>query len=172
MPAFYVRVGQAADIPAIMSIIDSAKSFLHQQNIDQWQGTYPDQPAVAQDVANGTNRVLVMDGQVVGTGSLIEGPDPFYLPIEGEGWAGEADYMMIHRFALSDQVRGHHLSQLFLSNLLSEAYTRGYRDVRIDTHAENVIMQAAITGNGFTYRGVVRLDEPVPERNAYQLIMD
>ncbi|WP_225046783.1 GNAT family N-acetyltransferase [Lacticaseibacillus kribbianus] len=171
MPAIYTRQGTAADIPAIMGIISDARAFLKAQGINQWQGTYPDQPAVEADIAQATNRVLVMDGTVVGTASLIVGPDPFYKRIDGDGWVGTADYMMIHRFAASAKVRGQRLSKLFMTSLLSEAYRRGFRDVRIDTHAQNQIMQHVILGNGFQFRGIVYLDEPVPERNAYQLVM-
>lgn len=171
MTAIYTRAGQSTDIPAIMQILADARQFLKEQNINQWQGSYPDQAAIEKDLAARTNRVLVMDGQVVGNASLLAGPDPFYLPIDGDGWQGAADYMMIHRFAVSAKIRGQRLSKFFISNLVSEAYAKGYRDLRIDTHAENKIMQHVITGNGFLFRGIVYLDEPVPERNAYQLLL-
>lgn len=171
MTTIYVRQGTQADIPAIMGIIDDARAFLHAQGINQWQGTYPDQPAVAADIQKGTNRLLIVDGVVAGNASLLEGPDPFYGKIDGAGWQGAQSYMMIHRFAVAAKVRGQHLSKLFMSNLISEAYARGFRDLRIDTHAQNQIMQHVILGNGFTFRGIVYLDEPVPERNAYQLLL-
>ncbi|MCI1985180.1 MAG: GNAT family N-acetyltransferase [Lactobacillus sp.] len=171
MPAIFVRPGNTADVPAIMTIIESARTFLADQKINQWQGTYPDVAAVEEDIANETNRVLVVDGQVAGTASLIDGPDPFYRRIDGEGWQGKGPYMMIHRFALDGRVRGQQLSRFFMSNLISEAYAAGYRDLRIDTHAQNKIMQHVIVGNGYQFRGIVYLDEPVPERNAYQLVL-
>lgn len=171
MATIYVRKGTQKDISAIMGIIGDARAFLHAQHINQWQGTYPDQPAVEADIQKGTNRLLMVDGLVAGNASLLEGPDPFYGKIDGEGWQGDASYMMIHRFAVSAKIRGQHLSKFFMSNLITEAYSRGFRDVRIDTHAQNQIMQHVILGNGFTYRGVVYLDEPVPERNAYQLLL-
>lgn len=174
MPALFVRPGQSADVPAILAVIAGARAFLGHQHIDQWQGSYPDAAAVEQDIARGVNRVLVMDGQVVGTASLIQGPDPFYKYIEGGTWIGGADvpYYAIHRFALGDAGRGLHLSRVFMTSLLSELYSRGVRDVRIDTHPDNRIMQHVVTGNGFAHRGTVYLDEPVPERLAYQLVME
>ncbi|WP_461214959.1 GNAT family N-acetyltransferase [Lacticaseibacillus sp. GG6-2] len=172
MPAIFVRPGTTADIPAIMAIIASARAFLGAQRINQWQGTYPDQPAVEQDIADETNRVLVVDGRVAGTASLLDGPDPFYKRIDGDGWQGSKPYMMIHRFALDGHYRGQQLSRFFMSNLTSEAYALGYRDLRIDTHAQNQIMQHVIAAAGYQFRGIVYLDEPVPERNAYQLLLD
>lgn len=166
-----MRPGTKQDIPNIMSIIADARAFLASQHIDQWQGSYPDQAAVEQDLQAKTNRLLIVDGTVAGIASLIPGPDPFYVRIDGGSWHGDLDYMAIHRFAVSSKVRGQNLSRFFMSNLITEAYSRGYRDVRVDTHAANKIMQAVVGGNGFVYRGVVYLDEPVPERNAYQLLL-
>jgi GNAT superfamily N-acetyltransferase len=172
MAAIFVRPGTQKDIDAILSIIQSAREFLAQQGIDQWQGTYPDRAAVQKDIDDETNRVLIVDGKVAGTGSLIDGPDPFYKRIDGDGWIGDRKYMMIHRFALDGNVRGQQLSKFFMSNLTTEAYSLGYRDLRIDTHAQNQIMQHVIKAAGYQFRGIVYLDEPVPERNAYQLLLD
>ena len=173
MPAIFVRPGQPDDVQAIMNVIAGARAFLGSQNIDQWQGSYPDVAAVRTDIARGVNRVLVVDGVVTGIASLIQGPDPFYQYIEGEGWIGgpDAPYYAIHRFAIGNAGRGLHLSRAFLTALLSELYGMGVRDVRIDTHGDNKIMQHVVLSNGFQHRGLVYLDEPVPERLAYQLIL-
>jgi GNAT superfamily N-acetyltransferase len=172
MPAVFVRPGRPDDVDAIMTVIAGARAFLGSQNIDQWQGNYPDRAAVELDIQNQANRVLVVDGRVVGIASLIQGPDPFYKYIEGGSWIGGADvpYYAIHRFAIGDAGRGLHLSRAFLTALLSELYSRGVRDVRIDTHPDNKIMQHVVLSNGFEHRGLVYLDEPVPERLAYQLV--
>lgn len=172
MPVLFTRPGVVTDIPAILGVIADARAFLGQQQIDQWQGTYPDAGIVEQDIARGVNRVLVLDDQVVGTATLITGVDPFYLEIDGAWVNGpRAPYAAIHRFAIGDTGRGQHLTRAFFTSLLSELYRDGIRDVRIDTHPENVIMQHVVTSNGFIHRGTVQVDEPVPERLAYQLLM-
>lgn len=173
MPVIFVRPGRPEDVPAIMAIIAGARAFLHSQHIDQWQGSYPNQPAVEEDIAAGHNRVLTVDGKVVGMASLIPGPDPYYKFLEGKWTNGaEAAYYAIHRFALGDAGRGLHLTRPFFTALISELYRDGVRDVRIDTHADNKIMQHVVKSNGFAPRGIVYLDEPVAERLAYQLVID
>ena len=164
----FMRVAMPADIPAMMKVIASARQFLGAQGIDQWQGTYPDQAAIEQDIATGIGRVLIVDGRVAGVAALVVGPDPHYLRIDGAGWLADVPYLAVHRFAL-DGIRGKQLSRVFFSNIMSEAYRRGFDDLRVDTHAKNVIMQHAITGMGFDFRGIVYMDEPVPERNAYEV---
>ncbi len=46
-------------------------------------------------------------------------------------------------------------------------------DFRIDTHPENIPMQAVIRDNGFTKQGIVRIDEGTDSsiRWAYQLLL-
>ena len=61
----FMRVAMPADIPAMMKVIASARQFLGAQGIDQWQGTYPDQAAIEQDIATGIGRVLIVDGRVL-----------------------------------------------------------------------------------------------------------
>ncbi|OFN12627.1 acetyltransferase [Lactobacillus sp. HMSC072E07] len=165
----FMRVAMPADIPAMMKVIASARQFLGAQGIDQWQGTYPDQAAIEQDIATGIGRVLIVDGRVAGVAALVVGPDPHYLRIDGAGWLADVPYLAVHRFALDGSIRGKQLSRVFFSNIMSEAYRRGFDDLRVDTHAKNVIMQHAITGMGFEFRGIVYMDEPVPERNAYEV---
>ena len=92
-----------------------------------------DQAAVEQDVATGIGRVLVVDGQVAGIATLVEGPDPHYLKIDGAGWLADVPYLAVHRFALDGIIRGHQLSKVFFSNIMSEAYRRGVYDLRVDT---------------------------------------
>ena len=92
MPVMLMRTATREDIPAMMKIIASARQFLGEQGISQWQGTYPDQAAVEQDVATGIGRVLVVDGQVAGIAALVEGPDPHYLKIDGAGWLADVPY--------------------------------------------------------------------------------
>lgn len=169
MSTIFMRTATTNDIPDMMRVIASARKFLGDQGIPQWQGTYPDQAAIEQDIATGIGRVLVVDGKVAGLAALVVGPDPHYLRIDGEGWLADVPYLAVHRFALDGSIRGKQLSRVFLSNIMSEAYRRGFTDLRVDTHAQNVIMQHAITGMGFDFRGIVYMDEPVPERNAYEV---
>ncbi|TLF38283.1 acetyltransferase [Lacticaseibacillus zeae] len=169
MSTIFMRTATTNDIPDMMRVIASARKFSGDQGIPQWQGTYPDQAAIEQDIATGIGRVLVVDGKVAGLAALVVGPDPHYLRIDGEGWLADVPYLAVHRFALDGSIRGKQLSRVFFSNIMSEAYRRGFTDLRVDTHAQNVIMQHAITGMGFDFRGIVYMDEPVPERNAYEV---
>lgn len=174
MTTTYLRQAKMADLPVIMKIIDEAKAYLKQQNVDQWQHGYPEQNDMAADVAAGVNYVMVRDGVIVGTASLLQGIDDNYKVIDQGKWLGAADttYTSIHRIAVAAGYRGQHLSETLITNLLTLSLQLGYADVRIDTHPENLGMQHVIKQNGFEYRGIIYMHEPKEPRYAYQLLLN
>ncbi|MFD1317720.1 GNAT family N-acetyltransferase [Loigolactobacillus zhaoyuanensis] len=171
MTTTYLRQARTADLPVIMKIINEAKAYLKQQNVDQWQHGYPEQSDMTADVAAGLNYVLIRDDVIVGTATLQRGIDDNYKVIEQGTWRGaaEATYTSIHRIAVAAGYRGQHLSETLITNLLTLSLQLGYADVRIDTHPENVGMQHVIKQNGFEYRGIIYMHEPKEPRYAYQL---
>ncbi|MCF6515414.1 GNAT family N-acetyltransferase [Lactobacillus sp. S2-2] len=177
MSRIYVRKATKTDLPAIKNIIDNAKQYLGEQGINQWQRSYPDSKVIEADVDDGIAYVLEVDGNVAGSASLHLGIDTDYLNIEDGDWINgtEAHYSAIHRVAVLSDYRGQGLSGKFLSNLLSISAFQGFKDVRIDTHPDNVGMQHVILSNGFEKRGIVHMNQstaPGTERFAYQQILN
>ncbi|MGX7043258.1 GNAT family N-acetyltransferase [Leuconostoc holzapfelii] len=174
MPAVYMRQAQADDLLDIKAIIDSGREYLKQQGLNQWQMGYPNQDTIATDLDLRQGYVLVVDHQVAGYAAVIVGEDPVYGVIEAGQWLNDdKSYVALHRFAMSNQFRGQKLAQRFMTAILSHFYEQNQRDFRIDTHPENLAMQAVITGNGFQKRGNVHIHEG-EDRNvrwAYQLVL-
>ncbi|PLC31964.1 acetyltransferase, partial [Lacticaseibacillus rhamnosus] len=106
---------------------------------------------------------------LAGVAALVVGADAQYLRIDGGGWLADVQYLAVRRFAVDGRIRGNEVSRVLFSNIMSEAYRRGFDDLRVDTHAKNVIMQHAISGKGFDCLGIVYKDEPFPKRNAYEI---
>lgn len=177
MAASYLRQARNEDIPEIKNIIHGAIEFLHEQGIDQWQKGYPSDGDLETDVKNGIGYVLIFDDQIAGFAALHQGLDINYLNIHDGEWINgvEGRYTAIHRIAVSPNFRGQRLSQEMMSGLITISGILGYRDVRIDTHPENMAMQHVITSNGFEKRGVIYMQENGHEetpRYAYQFIID
>lgn len=169
-----MRQAQADDLQKITAIIDSGREYLKQQGLNQWQMGYPNQETIATDLALKQGYVLVVDDTVAGYAAVIVGEDPVYGVIEAGQWLNDdKHYVALHRFAMSNQFRGQKLAQRFMTAILSYFYAQNQRDFRIDTHPENLAMQAVITGNGFEKRGNVHIHEGA-DRNvrwAYQLML-
>ncbi|CAM3126433.1 GNAT family N-acetyltransferase [Leuconostoc rapi] len=170
-----MRQAQNSDLAAIDTIIENARFYLKQQEINQWQLGYPNQETILRDLEKKYGYVLIVDNQVAGYVAIIMGEDPVYTKIESGQWLNQsADYVAIHRFALSHLYRGQKLAQRFMTAILTYFFDKDVIDFRIDTHPENMPMQAVIKGNGFVKRGIVYIDEGDTKqvRWAYQLFLN
>ncbi|MTV81371.1 GNAT family N-acetyltransferase [Secundilactobacillus folii] len=174
MSVSYLRRAVESDLPAIKRIISDAKAYLKAQKINQWQDGYPDDAILKQDIEDGITYVLIIDNQLAGTAALHQGIDIDYLKIDDGSWKNgiDAHYTAIHRIALAGNFRGKHLSEKLMSGLITISSLLGFKDIRIDTHPENVGMQRVITSNGFEKRGKVYMHSSNDLRIAYQLLID
>jgi len=172
MALIYMRKAETSDIDAIMEVIDEAKALLKADGSTQWQDGHPDRDMLLEDIANGFARVLIVDGDVAGTATLMTTDDPNYSKIEG-AWQDTTDqYATIHRIAISAKYRGMKLSKFFFSDLISDTYAQGIRHMRIDTHKLNKRMQHLAGEFGFEYTGIIYVPDAVDgKRLAYELSM-
>jgi len=169
----FTRPATPADLDTIQEIFDAGKDYLKSQGLPQWQdGHGPTIADTEPEILAGQGHVLVVDGVVSGYTSLIPEPDGSPDLAEGAFDVGYGQYVAIHRVALSPAVRGRGLSGGFMRDVLQAAREAGYRDIRIDTHPGNEIMQKVIMQMGFVYKGIMELDIPNGTRYAYQLVLD
>ena len=172
-----MRPATVDDIPAIVATLEAGRSLLAADGIDQWQdGAGPDVDLVTSDVARGWGRVFLVDGQVAATAALIDEPEPNYAHMLEGAWQVRGDaavpYATIHRVAVAPAFRGMHVAQRFYARLIEEARARGFAEIRVDTHADNVRMQHVIASAGFTRACTVLIgNNPKDLRWAYQLFL-
>ena len=171
-----MRPATVDDVPAIVATLEAGRALLAADGIDQWQnGTGPDVDLVTEDVERGWGRVFLVDGQVAATAALIDEPEPNYAHMLEGAWQVRGDaapYATIHRVAVAPAFRGMHVAQRFYARLIEEARARGFAEIRVDTHADNVRMQHVIASAGFTRACTVLIgNNPKDLRWAYQLFL-
>lgn len=156
-----IRKANAADTPIIRDIIDKAKAFMRKNdNPYQWdEADYPGNK-VPGDIEKGNGYVVERNGKVCGYFAFILGKDPTYTHIEGEWLDDVKDYGTIHRVA-SDGTE-HEV----LEEVLEYAFSV-IDNIRIDTHEANGPMRHKLEKNGFTYCGIIYVEDGTPRR-AYQ----
>lgn len=168
----YVRQATLGDLSEISAIFEDAKKVLSNDGSSQWQNGSPSIENFKKDIEDGCCYVLIVDEEVAGMASLIEGPDKNYQRIDSGEWKNKSDdYIAIHRVAISSKYQGMHLNDTLFACLLTVIETKGFKHVRIDTHLKNQRLQHIADKFGFEYRGIVYIeDETVePERKAYEL---
>lgn len=154
----YLRRAEMKDLPQIESIIQDGKTHLAAQNIDQWQGGYPNTNVLVDDIQNGHTVVLVEGYEVLGTAAVIPAPDESYEEIDGEWLTHDNTYIAIHRVAVSANHRGQGLSGKLFAAIFAEIEANSsIKGIRIDTHPDNKGMQHVIKKAGFSETGTVEV---------------
>ena len=167
-----IRRAEINDTERILSVLESGRIFLQSQGLSQWQDGYGPDQYVEEDIANSWGYVLLSQDDIIcGYAALVEGVDECYTNIKDGCWDNShRKYISIHGVAIDADFRGKNFAILFMRGLIEIAGGIGYRDIRIDTHPLNQIMQKVILRAGFVYRGMVEFDMPDGKRKAYQLI--
>lgn len=171
MGTIFVRKATEQDLAEIMMIINHARALLKADGSEQWQNGNPSEETILQDIEKGYGQLLIVNGEIAGTAALLTDPDPNYEIIHDGSWNNDLHpYATIHRLAISNKFRGMRLANYLFSNLLTLAYSQGFRNFRIDTHEKNLRTQGLIEKFGFEYRGRIFVDPtPEGERKAYEL---
>ena len=167
-----ICIAKANDIEKILSVLESGREFLQSQGLSQWQDGYGPSRYVEEDIAHKWGYVLISQENIIcGYAALIDGVDECYTNIRDGCWDDSHEkYISIHSVAIDAGFRGKGYAELFMRGLIEIAGGIGYRDIRIDTHPLNEIMQKVIVRAGFEYRGAVEFAIPDGKRMAYQLI--
>lgn len=170
MPQISIRRSTTADLDRIMEIVAQAKALLKADGNPQWQDGHPTRQMYATDISQQTNWVLTVGDQIAGTATLQLTSEPTYATIDGAWKRPDDQYATIHRIAISADFRGQHLSNFFLSNLITVGRLQGISNFRLDTHPVNHRVQALAKRFGFEKRGVVQVvDKLDTHRYAFEL---
>ncbi|MCI5774206.1 MAG: GNAT family N-acetyltransferase [Erysipelotrichaceae bacterium] len=166
-----IRLARQEDILAISKLFDQAIAYFKQHAIDQWQNGYPNQDTIVNDVANGWGYVAIKDGKIVGYSAIIMESDPNYEHIEDGAWLNERPYGVIHRVVVDNECKGQGIGSWFFDHAQAMAEKKGYQDLRVDTHKDNISMQHLIQKNGFSKCGIIYVEDGTP-RYAYHKVFN
>ena len=158
------RHAEKGDLGEICLIYERARLKMRESgNLEQWTGEYPDRQTLKGDIERGELFVLVNadTDKILVVFALIGGADPTYAEIEDGAWPDDEPYFTIHRCASSGALP-HAADRMF------EWALDRCKNVRIDTHADNVLMLAALRRNGFIRCGVIHLADGSPRTAFYK----
>ena len=157
-----IREARLTDMDEIMLVMDAAKGIMRQSgNMHQWGEGYPSEAVITADMEKKGGFVVVDDGMVVGYFAFLQAPEPTYARIYEGKWIDDVQpYHVVHRIASYPDAHG------ISSSIMDFCFSHD-RNIRIDTHRDNKIMQHNILKHGFTYCGIIYLLSG-DERFAYQ----
>ncbi len=162
-----IRKATTDDIRQILQIYAYARTQMKRSgNPGQWKDSYPALEIIEQDIQNGTSYVIEdtaqaeAESEIAAVFVLIHGDDPTYRRIENGSWLNHEPYAAVHRIASSGKRKG------ILRCCLSFCEARA-ANIRIDTHADNHIMQHLLESSGYCKCGRIYVADGSP-RIAYQ----
>lgn len=146
----------------IMQVMEEAKAIMRQSgNRHQWADGYPSEAVIASDMEKHGGFVMEEEGRIVAYFAFLPSPEPTYARIYEGAWIDDTlPYYVIHRIASVPNVHG------IFKSIMDFCFSKE-RNIRIDTHRDNLIMQHNILKHGFTYCGIIYLASG-DERLAYQ----
>lgn len=157
-----IREARTTDMADIMQVMEEAKAIMRQSgNIHQWADGYPSGSVIASDMEKHGGFVMEEEGRIVAYFAFLPSPEPTYAKIYNGAWIDDTlPYHVIHRIASAPNVHG------VFKSIMDFCFSKE-RNIRIDTHRDNLIMQHNILKHGFTYCGIIYLASG-DERLAYQ----
>ena len=151
-----IRKATTADIDAIMACIADAQQLLKSCGVDQWQDGYPTAEIIENDIARGESFVVTEGEDVVATAVISFTGEPTYKRIEGE-WMNNNPYAVIHRLAVRNTSYGKGYAKAIFNYAELLCSKCKISDLRVDTHADNHIMQRLLEQLSYKYCGVITL---------------
>lgn len=159
-----VTTAKPEHLSAIMQIIDAARDIMRANgNHTQWINGYPDAETILQDIRSGHGFICKSSGEIAGYFCFLKGdnPEPNYNIIEDGKWLNDAPYGVIHRLASTGKVKG--VAKACFDYCFSLT-----NNIKVDTNHNNIPMQNFFKKYGFSYCGIIYVNDGSP-RDAFQM---
>ena len=151
---FTIRKSELKDIPEMLKVFAVAvQTMRNNGNLEQWIN-YPPDGLLEADIRAGKSYVLEAEGEIVGTFFFSLEEDPTYLVIDDGTWLNDAPYGVIHRIASNATRRG-------VLEAAINYCAQFNKNLRIDTHKDNTIMQHLLEKYGFQKCGIIYVQDAV-----------
>lgn len=158
------------DIKDIMNIIEQAQSYFKEQEINQWQDNYPNFETIKSDIDSGASYVLLKENNIIATAAVSFRGEKTYESIYDGMWLTNGEFAVIHRIAVDNNYKGLGIASEIIKNVEKLSLNKGIRSIKVDTHEENISMQNLLRKNGFSYCGVIYLEDK-SKRIAFEKVL-
>lgn len=149
----FIKKADHEDLNIILDIYDGARRFMRKVgNPRQWGNAYPSVDQITADISAGKQYVVIEDGDILATFFFDIFDDPTYAVIFDGAWLNDAPCGVIHRLAVSDTSRGKGVAGHCFEYAFAQC-----RNLKIDTHIDNLPMQRSLEKNGFVRCGRILL---------------
>lgn len=155
-----IRSAHPSDVDEMLRVYTAAQDFMiAHNNPNQWARRYPTREILLSDMAQEHSYVVLCGDRICGAFAIQKEPECVYAHIDGT-WLNNLPYLTIHRVASDHTARG-------VFDTIVAFCEKRHHNLRIDTHADNLVMRHLIQKHGFTQCGIVYMPDGTP-RFGYQ----
>lgn len=169
-----IKKSTLEDLEKILAVYAYAREFMKKTgNPKQWKDSYPNKELVKSDILRGNSYLGLAEGEkdekegenlvlgeIMGTFYFAVEEEPTYQTIKEGRWLNQKPYGVVHRVAASGRGKGFAKACFDWAGLQC-------KNLKIDTHRDNRVMQHVLEKNGFKQCGIIYLNDGT-ERLAYQ----
>lgn len=144
------------EIDKVMEIYARARMFMAEHNNpNQWKNNKPTREQIESDILAGKHYVCVENDEIAAVFYYANEVDPTYVTIYDGAWLNEEAYSVVHRIASAGTVKG-------AGSFCMEWAASQSKNLKIDTHKDNYVMQNMLKKCGFTHCGTIYLEDGEP----------
>jgi hypothetical protein len=155
-----IRKTRIEELDQVMEVYAHARKFMAEHNNpNQWKNNKPSREQIESDIKRGHHYVCEENGQIAAVFYFAHETDPTYAKIYDGAWLNEEEYSVVHRIASSGLVKG-------AGSFCMEWASAQSDNLKIDTHADNYVMQNMLKKLGYKRCGIILLEDG-EERTAF-----
>lgn len=166
-----IRKTTSAEFDHVMEIVEHGRVALAEAGVDQWNDGYPSKETVARDIEREVSYTVLLEDRPVATAVILTDGESDYDEIKCGRWLQSGSYITVHRVATHKGARRTGAASFIIREAERIARSLGYPAVRIDTHRDNLVMQAFLAKNGFQRCGIIHLRRSGAERIAFEKLL-
>ena len=163
-----IRKASFNDLQAIQEVYKEAvKHMIEEGNVNQWNNYNSFEKGVIKYIDDDCFYVVENNEEIIGIFALIYGIDKTYNDIRYGNWLNNDEYVTIHKIASKYYRR--HIASFILSYVEQTIANKGIKNIRIDTHIDNVSMNAFLLKNGFVKCGTISITCNFEDKNSLRI---
>lgn len=143
-----------SEIAIIWEILQQAIEQRKKDGSEQWQNGYPNEETVSDDITNCYGYVVTDNDVIIAYAAIIFGVESAYNEINGQ-WLTNGDYVVVHRVATSNAVKGQGVATKLFMLLEDLAIEQNVFSIKVDTNFDNIPMLKILEKLDYTYCGEI-----------------
>lgn len=148
-----IRQTRLEELDQVMEVYAYARKFMiEHKNPNQWKNNKPTREQIKKDILSGKHYVCMENGKIAAVFYFAHEADPTYANIYDGAWLNEEEYSVVHRIASAGIIKG-------AGSFCMDWASKQSRNLKIDTHADNYVMQNMLKKCGFSACGTIYLED-------------